>query len=113
MHTEFARQRAQPGQIVIGADSHTCSAGGMGALAIGLGAGDVTLPLVTGHTWLQVPEVCLIEFVGEPRFGVGGKDIILQCVGGEGGVTSLRVWGGATPSTYTHTLPPQPACWGC
>ena len=53
MQTEFARQRAQPGQIVIGADSHTCSAGGMGALAIGLGAGDVTLPLVTGHTWLQ------------------------------------------------------------
>jgi homoaconitate hydratase len=81
MHTEFARQRAQPGQIVIGADSHTCSAGGMGALAIGLGAGDVTLPLVTGHTWLQVPEVCLIEFVGEPRFGVGGKDIILHVLG--------------------------------
>ena len=78
MHTEFARQRAQPGQIVIGADSHTCSAGGMGALAIGLGAGDVTLPLVTGHTWIQVPEVCRIEFVGEPRFGVGGKDIILH-----------------------------------
>ena len=46
MHTEFARQRAQPGQIVIGADSHTCSGGGMGALAIGLGAGDVVLPLV-------------------------------------------------------------------
>ena len=78
MHTEFARQRAQPGQIVIGADSHTCSAGGMGALAIGLGAGDVTLPLVTGHTWLQVPEVCRIDFVGRPRFGVGGKDVILH-----------------------------------
>jgi homoaconitate hydratase len=37
MHTEFARKRAQPGQIVIGADSHTCSAGGMGAFATGLG----------------------------------------------------------------------------
>ena len=81
MHTEFARQRAQPGQIVIGADSHTCSAGGMGALAIGLGAGDVVLPLVTGQTWLSVPEVVLIEFVGEPRFGIGGKDIILHVMG--------------------------------
>jgi homoaconitate hydratase len=81
MHTEFARQRAQPGQIVIGADSHTCSAGGMGALAIGLGAGDVVLPLVTGQTWLQVPETLLIEFVGEPAFGVGGKDIILHVMG--------------------------------
>ena len=81
MHTEFARQRAQPGQIVIGADSHTCSGGGMGALAIGLGAGDVVLPLVTGQTWLSVPETLLIEFVGEPRFGVGGKDIILHVLG--------------------------------
>lgn len=52
----------------------------MGALAIGLGAGDVVLPLVTGQTWLSVPEVLLIEFVGQPKFGVGGKDIILQCV---------------------------------
>jgi homoaconitate hydratase len=81
MHTEFARQRAQPGQIVIGADSHTCSAGGMGALAIGLGAGDVVLPLVTGQTWLQVPETLLIEFVGEPAFGISGKDIILHVLG--------------------------------
>ena len=81
MHTEFARQRAQPGQIVIGADSHTCSGGGMGALAIGLGAGDVVLPLVTGQTWLSVPQTLLIEFTGEPRFGVGGKDIILHVLG--------------------------------
>jgi len=81
MHTEFARQRAQPGQIVIGADSHTCSGGGMGALAIGLGAGDVVLPLVTGQTWLSVPEVLLIEFTGEPKFGIGGKDIILHVLG--------------------------------
>ena len=81
MHTEFARQRAQPGQIVIGADSHTCSGGGMGALAIGLGAGDVVLPLVTGQTWLRVPETLLIDFIGEPSFGVGGKDIILHVMG--------------------------------
>lgn len=69
---EFARQRAQPGQIVVGADSHTCSAGGMGAFACGLGAADVAVPLVTGHTWFKVPETVLIEFVGAPRFGVGG-----------------------------------------
>ncbi|TDH71346.1 hypothetical protein CCR75_007354 [Bremia lactucae] len=78
MHTEFARKRAQPGQIVIGADSHTCSAGGMGAFAAGLGAGDVVMPLVTGQTWFKVPEVCYIEFIGAPRFGIGGKDVILN-----------------------------------
>lgn len=81
MHTEFARKRAQPGQIVIGADSHTCSAGGMGAFAAGLGAGDVVMPLVTGQTWFKVPEVAYIEFVGEPAFGIGGKDVILHILG--------------------------------
>lgn len=81
MHTEFARKRAQPGQIVIGADSHTCSAGGMGAFAAGLGAGDVVMPLVTGQTWFKVPEVAYIEFVGAPAFGIGGKDVILHILG--------------------------------
>ncbi|DAZ98389.1 TPA: LOW QUALITY PROTEIN: hypothetical protein N0F65_000103 [Lagenidium giganteum] len=81
MHTEFARQRAQPGQIVIGADSHTCSAGGMGAFAAGLGATDVVMPLVTGQTWFKVPEVVYIEFVGKPAFGIGGKDVILHLLG--------------------------------
>ncbi|KAJ0398491.1 hypothetical protein P43SY_006649 [Pythium insidiosum] len=81
MHTEFARKRAQPGQIVIGADSHTCSAGGMGSFAAGLGAGDVVMPLVTGQTWFKVPEVVFIEFVGAPAFGIGGKDVILHILG--------------------------------
>ncbi|KAF0717438.1 Aste57867_2291 [Aphanomyces stellatus] len=81
MHTEFARQRAQPGQIVIGADSHTCSAGGMGAFAAGLGAGDVVMPLVTGQTWFKVPPVCFIELVGAPPRGMGGKDVILHILG--------------------------------
>lgn len=81
MHTEFAKKRAQPGQIVIGADSHTCSAGGMGAFAAGLGAGDVVMPVVTGQTWFKIPEVVYIEFVGEPTFGIGGKDVILHILG--------------------------------
>lgn len=81
MHTLFTSARVQPGQLVIGADSHTCSAGGMGAFAAGLGAGDVVLPLVTGQTWFRVPEVVFIEFQGQPAFGIGGKDIILHVLG--------------------------------
>ena len=81
MHTEFARRVAQPGTLVVGADSHTCSAGGMGALAIGLGAADVVMPLVTGATWIRVPEVVLIELQGAAPFGVGGKDVILHVLG--------------------------------
>ncbi|KAJ2620222.1 hypothetical protein GGI26_005179 [Coemansia sp. RSA 1358] len=78
LHTEFYRERAQPGQLVIGADSHTCSAGAVGALSIGMGAADVVMPLVTGETWLQVPETVEIRFVNAPPFGIGGKDIILD-----------------------------------
>ncbi|KAL2822121.1 hypothetical protein BJX63DRAFT_442295 [Aspergillus granulosus] len=81
MHTDFTRDRAQPGRIVVGSDSHTCSAGSMGSFAIGFGAADVVMPMVTGETWFRVPEVCRINFVGSLPFGVGGKDVILHILG--------------------------------
>ncbi|EED20765.1 aconitase family protein [Talaromyces stipitatus ATCC 10500] len=77
LHTEFYRERAQPGMLVIGSDSHTCSSGALGCLAIGLGAADVTLPLVTGETWFKVPESVNVRLIGSPKPGIGGKDIIL------------------------------------
>ena len=77
MHTEFCRERAQPGMLIIGSDSHTCSAGSVSALAIGMGVADVTLPLVTGQTWIKVPETVEIRFINKPRPGLGGKDVIL------------------------------------
>lgn len=77
MHTEFFRQRAQPGMLIIGSDSHTCSSGALGCLAIGLGAADVTMPLVTGETWFKVPESVNIRLINSPRNGIGGKDTIL------------------------------------
>jgi homoaconitase/3-isopropylmalate dehydratase large subunit len=77
MHTEFCRERAQPGMLVIGSDSHTCSAGSMGALAIGLGVADVTMPLITGETWFRIPQSVNIQFINAPGPGIGGKDTIL------------------------------------
>ncbi|KAG0328360.1 hypothetical protein BGZ99_005543 [Dissophora globulifera] len=77
LHTEFYRERAQPGQLIIGADSHSCSAGAVGAFAVGLGAADVVMPLVTGETWFKVPETVEIRFINQPPFGIGGKDAIL------------------------------------
>jgi homoaconitase/3-isopropylmalate dehydratase large subunit len=77
MHTEFCRERAQPGMLVIGSDSHTCSAGSVGALAIGLGVADVTMPLITGETWFKIPESINIRLINAPHPGIGGKDTIL------------------------------------
>ncbi|KAL4922383.1 hypothetical protein BDW62DRAFT_217273 [Aspergillus aurantiobrunneus] len=81
MHTDFTRDRAQPGRIVVGSDSHTCSTGSMGSFAVGFGAADVVMPMVTGETWFRVPEVCRIHFVGRLPFGAGGKDVILHILG--------------------------------
>ncbi|KAJ6115222.1 Aconitase/3-isopropylmalate dehydratase large subunit alpha/beta/alpha subdomain 1/3 [Penicillium sp. IBT 16267x] len=81
LHTDFTRDRALPGQIIVGCDSHSCSAGCVGGLAIGLGAADVVMPMVTGETWFRVPEICRINFVGKLPFGVGGKDVILHILG--------------------------------
>ena len=54
----------------------------MGCLAIGLGAADVAMALVTGETWIQVPECINIRFINKPHLGIGGKDII-QYIRGE------------------------------
>lgn len=78
LHTRFYRELVQPGQVVLGADSHTTSHGGLGAFAIGLGGADVTAAMVLGETWLEVPEAIAVEYSGTPGFGIGGKDIILH-----------------------------------
>ena len=81
MHTEFVRERAEPGMLCVGSDSHTCSGGAVGCLSIGLGAADVMLALALGETWFKVPESVKIEFRGKPRWGVSGKDVILHILG--------------------------------
>src|SRR5215467_1055697 len=84
MHTKFYRELVQPGEVVLGADSHTSSHGGMGAFAVGLGGADVTAAMVLGQTWLEVPEAIAVEYEGEQGFGIGGKDIILRTLGALG-----------------------------
>jgi aconitate hydratase/homoaconitate hydratase len=84
MHTKFYRELVQPGEVVLGADSHTSSHGGMGAFAVGLGGADVTAAMVLGETWLEVPPAISVEYTGVPSFGIGGKDIILRTLGALG-----------------------------
>lgn len=81
MHTKFYRDLVQPGQVVIGADSHTSSHGGVGAVAIGLGGADVCIAMVLGETWIQVPEAIQVVYNGRLPFGLTGKDVILKTLG--------------------------------
>src|SRR5262249_23287363 len=76
LHTKFYRDLVQPGEIVLGADSHTSSHGGLGAFAIGLGGADVTAAMVLGQSWIEVPEAIGVEYRGRIPWGFGGKDII-------------------------------------
>ena len=64
LHTKFYRDLVQPGEVVLGADSHTSSHGGLGAFAIGLGGADVTAAMVLGQTWIEVPEAIAVEYNG-------------------------------------------------
>src|SRR5262249_57522744 len=78
LHTKFYRDLVQPGEVVLGADSHTSSHGGLGAFSIGLGGADVTAAMVLGQSWIEVPEAICVEYAGHIPFGFGGKDVILQ-----------------------------------
>ena len=81
LHTKFYRDLVLPGQVVLGADSHTSSHGGLGAFAIGLGGADITAAMVLGESWIEVPEAIAVDYVGTPGFGITGKDIILTTLG--------------------------------
>jgi len=69
-----------PGDLVVGADSHTCTYGALGALATGVGSTDLAYAMATGGIWLRVPETIRLEFEGELPPFVEGKDLILWAI---------------------------------
>ncbi len=70
-----------PGDCVIGADSHTCTYGALGAFSTGVGSTDMAAGMATGKTWFKVPSAIKFVLTGEPQGWVTGKDVILHIIG--------------------------------
>lgn len=69
------------GDLVIGADSHTCTYGALGAFSTGVGSTDMAAGMATGELWFKVPSAIKFELKGKPEKYVGGKDLILHIIG--------------------------------
>jgi len=70
-----------PGDLIIGADSHTCTYGALGAFATGVGSTDMAAAMATGEAWFKVPESIKFIYYGKTPKWVGGKDFILHAIG--------------------------------
>lgn len=70
-----------PGDVIIGADSHTCTYGALGAFATGVGSTDMAAAMATGEAWFKVPETIKMVYYGKLPAWVGGKDLILHTIG--------------------------------
>lgn len=68
------------GDVIIGADSHTCTHGALGAFATGMGSTDLAFAMITGENWFKVPEAIKVVFSGKPKPFVYGKDLILEVI---------------------------------
>ena len=69
------------GDCIIGADSHTCTYGALGAFSTGVGSTDMAAGMATGEAWFKVPEAIKFVLTGKPGKWIGGKDVILHIIG--------------------------------
>jgi 3-isopropylmalate/(R)-2-methylmalate dehydratase large subunit len=69
-----------PGDVIIGADSHTCTHGALGAFSTGMGSTDLAFAMITGGNWFKVPESIKVNLSGKPQEHTTGKDIILEII---------------------------------
>ena len=70
-----------PGEVIIGADSHTCTYGAVGAFSTGVGSTDMAVGMATGECWFKVPEAVKVVLTGKMKPWVSGKDVILLLIG--------------------------------
>ena len=80
-HQIMVEDFVEPGQLIMGADSHTCSYGALGAFGTGIGCTDFLYGMVTGTSWVMVPETIRFNLTGKLREGVYPRDLILTIIG--------------------------------
>lgn len=83
-HQILAESYVKPGMLVVGADSHTCSLGALGAFATGIGSTEMASVILTGEMWFRVPETIKFDLKNRLTKGVSAKDIILKIIGDMG-----------------------------
>lgn len=91
------RHRIVPGELVVGADSHTVTCGALNTFAVGVGSSDLAAAMLTGQIWLRVPETIRVSFEGGCASGVSAKDVglaIISLVGADGADYQAVEWTG-------------------
>ncbi|QIW23463.1 3-isopropylmalate dehydratase large subunit [Sulfolobus sp. S-194] len=81
LHQILLEKYANPGYVIVAADSHTTTSGAVGAFAQGLGASDVAAAVITGKTWVMVPQPFKVVLEGKPAKWITGKDVALKLLG--------------------------------
>jgi 3-isopropylmalate/(R)-2-methylmalate dehydratase large subunit len=80
-HQRMVESYACPGEIIVGADSHTCTVGALGAVGLGMGSTDIACAIAMAECWLLVPDSIRVELQGRFEPGVCSKDLMLQIIG--------------------------------